>query len=99
MRYPPLAVALTASLALCACATTNPAAVARATPSKPAAATAANGNRDPEICATVESTGSRLAAKECHTASEWAALQGQGRDDLDNRTQRQFGGHNLTPGN
>ena len=88
MRYPPLAAALTASLALCACATTNPAAVARATPSKPAAATAANGNRDPEICASVESTGSRLPQKECHTASEWAALRAAGNDDITNQAQR-----------
>ena len=84
-----LAAALAASLALCACATPNPAAVAvaQASPSKPAAASAAN-DQNPEICASVESTGSRLPQKECHTASEWAALRAAGNDDISNQAQR-----------
>ena len=81
-----LAAALAASLALCACATPNPAAVAQATPSKPAAAAA--NDQNPEICASVESTGSRLPQKECHTASEWAALRAAGNDDITNQAQR-----------
>jgi len=74
------------------CATPYPAAVAQTTPSKPAAATAtaAKDGQNPVICARVETTGSRLAEKVCHTASEWAALRSQGTDDLNNRTQRQF---------
>ena len=84
MHHLSLASALAASLILGACA--SPSQVAQA-PNKPAgAAMAANNDQNPEICAKVEDTGSRLPAKECHTASEWAALRSRGNDDLNNRT-------------
>ena len=98
MRYLPLAAALAASLTVCACATPNAAAVAKAAPTKPAAAAgttaAAANSQNPQICARVETTGSRFPEKECHTASEWAAMRAQGNDDMGNRAQRQFS----TPG-
>lgn len=49
------------------------------------------------ICTRVETTGSRFPQRECHTVSQWAALRDEGRDDLNNRTQRQLSGGALTP--
>jgi hypothetical protein len=100
MQYPPCAAALAAALLLAGCVTAKTAQTPQPTRSQPAAAaTTAKGSQDPVICSRVENTGSRLAEKECHTASEWAAIRDEGRDDLSNRAQRGLSGQNLTPGN
>jgi len=50
----------------------------------------ANGTIDPNqvICSDVETTGSRLPQKECHTAHEWAVIREQGGEDLQTQAQR-----------
>jgi hypothetical protein len=100
MQQPPRAAALAAVLLSAGCVTAKPGQAPQATPSHAtASATAAKDSQNPVICVRVENTGSRLAEKECHTASGWAAQKRQGLDDLSNRAQRGLSGQNLTPGN
>ena len=95
-----LGCAATASAAVAACGagSPKPAETSQPAPTQIAAPTTATANPDPKICRQVEVTGSRLSQKECHTASEWAAIQDQGRDSLANRAQRQLSGHTLGAG-
>ena len=101
MRQSPCAAALAAALLLSGSAFADPEPDAHATaaqppaaqpPAKSAPATPAK-NQNPLICAQVDTTGSRLSKRECHTASEWAAIRGQGQDDLALDAQRHLSGH------
>lgn len=43
--------------------------------------TAANADPNRQICKRFAVTGSRTSERECHTAAEWAALEGRQHQD------------------
>ena len=66
-----------AAAALTACNTTANQTQAAATPGAQPAKTG-----EPKICRTDPDTGTRIAARECHTEAEWAAIARQSEDTI-----------------
>lgn len=85
MRLEVVAALVSAGLLVSACATPTPKTEhAAATAAKPEQA----AENNPMICGSIEVTGSRMPARECHTAAEWARMKSEGLDQFSLDAQR-----------